>query len=210
MCVALANVPAHAQALPTTAAGVRALTLDQALDLALGASEQVAIARAGAERARAGERRAGSEFRPQLDGVASYDRTLASEFDGIFDGDGGTGCDPLLVNPAASLADRVAELERAYDCPPSGALFGGDDVDLPFGQANTWRITLSFRQALYTGGRLTAQREQAQALRESAELGISTAQAQAALQVAEAFLDAALADRLVAIAEATLDQATRA
>lgn len=211
LCLVLSVASARGQTLPGVPAGVRPLTLDQALDLAVGASEQVAIARAGAERARAGERRAESEFRPQLDGVASYERTLASEFDGIFDGGADEeACNPLLANPSASLTERVAELERAYDCRPADGLFGDGDVDLPFGQANTWRVNLAFRQALYTGGRLSAQREQARALRESAELGISTAQAQAALQVAEAFLDAALSDRLVAIAQATLDQAGRA
>jgi len=99
------------------------LTLDEALDLAVGTSEQVAIARAGAELARAGEQRARSEFSAGQR-IGSYDRTLASEFEGLFGGtDSGTSCQPLLVNPGASLAERVAELERAYDCPPADGFF---------------------------------------------------------------------------------------
>ncbi|MCU0255375.1 MAG: TolC family protein, partial [Vicinamibacterales bacterium] len=95
---------------------------------------------------------------------------------------------------------------------PSGGLFGGgdDDVELPFGQANAWRLNLQVSQPLFTGGRLTAQRDQAQVLRESAELGLSTAQAQAMLDVGQAFLDAALSDRLLAIAQASYEQADRA
>jgi outer membrane protein TolC len=188
------------------------LTLDEALDRAVGTSEVVAIARAGTERARAGERRARSEFLPQVSGAASYDRTLASEFDGLFDATGsGSSCDALVVNPVAPLADRVAELERAYGCEPSDGFFGGgDEVELPFGQANAWRLNVQVSQPLFTGGRLTAQREQAQVLRESAELGVTAAQAQAVLEVGEAFLDAALSDRLLAIAQASFEQADRA
>lgn len=209
LCALLVAGPAVAQ-VPGGGAG-RELTLDQALALAVGASEQVAIARAGLAVAKAGEQRARSERRPRLDGAVSYDRTLASEFDGLFDNAGGDDCPPLMANPAGSLAERVAELERAYDCPPSGGLFGGDDAgDLPFGQANTWRIGVQFSQALYAGGRIRAQEDQARAVREGAEQGITAAQAQAALEVAEAFLDAALSDRLLAIAQATVDQADQA
>ena len=118
---------------------------------------------------------------------------------------------PWSCAPLAPLADRVAELERAYGCEPSGGFFGGgDEVDLPFGQANAWRLNLQVSQALFTGGRLTAQREQAQVLRQSAELGVSGAQAQAMLDVGQAFLDAALSDRLLTIAQASYEQADRA
>jgi outer membrane protein TolC len=202
--------PVLAQA-PAPPAPVQPLTLDEALDLAIGASEQVAFARAGSDRALWGERRARSEFFPTVDGAASYDRTLASEFDGLFEGAGaGSSCDPLLVNPGATLEERVAELERAYDCQPSGGFFGGGDVDLPFGQANTWRFNVIVSQALYTGGRLTAQRDQARTQRESADLGVTSAQAQAMLDVAQAFFDAALSDRLLAIAQLSYEQADRA
>ena len=209
LATSVLSTPALAQAPEPRA--VRRLTLDEALDLAVGTSEQVAIARAGAELARAGEQRARSEFLPQVNGSASYDRTLASEFEGLFGGtDSGTSCQPLLVNPGASLAERVAELERAYDCPPADGFFDGGDSDLPFGQANTWRFNLQVSQALFAGGRITAQKQQAIAQRESADLGVTAAQARAMLDVAQAFLDAALSDRLLAIAQLSFDQADRA
>ena len=69
----------------------RALTLDAVIDLAEARSEQIAIAQFGVTRAVAGEQRARSERLPQLAGGASYDRTLQSEFEGIFSGGAGDG-----------------------------------------------------------------------------------------------------------------------
>jgi outer membrane protein len=69
---------------PTLAgAQPRSLTLAEAMRLADRASEDVAVARAGVERAHAEEDRARSELLPQLSGSASYERTIRSEFQGI-------------------------------------------------------------------------------------------------------------------------------
>jgi outer membrane protein TolC len=77
-----------AAALPQAAAsGGRVLTLDDALTLAEARNESVVIAEAGVRRARGVEAQVHSQRLPQLTGTASYDRTLASEFDGIFDTD---------------------------------------------------------------------------------------------------------------------------
>lgn len=174
---------AHA---PAAAPVPRALTLDDALGLAEKSSERVTIAEAGVARADAAIALVRSEKFPQLFGAASYDRTLKSEFEGLFDAGGGdTG---------------------------GGGGGGGDEVDfsnLPFGQANVYRIGLSFTQLVYAGGRVRAQEAQAAARRESAGLGVTSARAQNTLDVAEAFYDAALADRLVVISEATYAQADR-
>ena len=213
---AAARALAQAAQAPPGAPGARALTLDEALALAETRSEQVQIAEAGVTRAESDEVRARSEWLPQLSASASYDRALASEFEGIFDS-AGAGCIPFTLNPQAPLGDRVAEIERALrDCPPTGNLFGGGDsggdadggeTSLPFGRANTYRLNLLFAQNVYTGGRLTAQREQARLGRASAGLTLASTRAQLALDVAQAFYDAVLSDRLVAIAEATLAQA---
>jgi outer membrane protein TolC len=205
---------------PPTAPGPqekrRALTLDDALALAETRSEQVQIAEAGVTRAESDQLRARSEWLPQVSASASYDRALASEFEGIFDS-GGTPCTPFTLNPQAPLPDRVSEIERALrDCPPTGNLFGGgeggddgEDVSLPFGRANTYRLNLLFAQNVYTGGRLSAQREQARLGRVNAGLTLTSTRAQLALDVAQAYYDAVLSDRLVTIAEATLAQAER-
>ncbi len=197
---------------PGADAPARVLTLDKAIDIALGASEQIAIATAGVTSAEGAVRQAHSERLPQLFGSASYDRTLASEFSGLFDG--GTSCLPLQADPTAPLVDRVAELERAFGCPSTG--FGGgtngdDGLDeLPFGQKNIYRFGLSFTQALYAGGRIAATERQARLRRDNAALTLSSTRAQNVLDVSQAFYDAALADRLVRIAEETYEQADRA
>jgi outer membrane protein TolC len=72
----------------------RVLTLDDALALAEKTSEQVTMAEAGVTRAESAERRVRSEWYPQVSALASYDRALASEFEGLFDA-GGTPCTPL-------------------------------------------------------------------------------------------------------------------
>jgi outer membrane protein TolC len=188
-------------------------TLDEALSLAEARSEQLAIAQAGARRAEAGIALARSERFPQLFGSASYDRALASEFSGLFEGSG-PPCEPLAADPTAPLEDRVTELERAYGCP-SGGLFGGSgedggDADLPFGRKDTWRLGLVFEQAIYAGGRIAAQERQARLGRSSADNSVISTRAQLVLDVSRAFFDAALSDRFVLIAEATYDQADRA
>ena len=176
-CVSYGVRPAAAQATEAVPAGP--LTLEQVLALAETRSEAIAISRAGVQRAEGETVRARSGQLPQLSASAAYDRALASEFSGLFDGtDLGTG----------------------------DGTDGGFE-DLPFGRANTWRISVALSQNLYDGGRLSAQARIADAGRDSARLGVSTARAQLMFDVTQAYYDAALSDRLVRIAEATLDQA---
>ena len=162
--------------------GARVLTLDDALALADVRNETVLIAEAGVRRARGVEAQVHSQRLPQLTGTASYDRTLKSEFEGIFD------------------ADTIG-----------GGEDGGDNAfaDLPFGQPNAYRLGLSFSQLIYAGGRERALERQARLGRESATLSVGQTKAQLAFDVAQAFYDAALADRIFNIADETLAQATR-
>jgi outer membrane protein TolC len=161
------------------------LTLEQVLELAEVRSETVAIARAGIRRAEGDEVRARSGLFPQLNVAVSYDRALASEFEGVFDN----------VN---------------FGAAPGGEQANGDEglEDLPFGRKNTWRVNLSFSQNLFSGGRIGAQRQMAVAGRETALIGLTTSRAQLLFEVTQAYYDAALSGRLVAIAEATVGQAT--
>ncbi len=161
--------------------GVRVLTLDDALALAEVRNETVIISEAGVRRARGVEAQVHSQRLPQLTGTASYDRTLKSEFEGIFDSSDFSGDN------------------------------GGDNAfaDLPFGQPNAYRLGLSFSQLVYAGGRERALERQARLGREVASLSVGSTKAQLAFDVAQAFYDAALADRIYAIADETLAQATR-
>jgi outer membrane protein TolC len=158
------------------------LTLGQVLELAESRSESIALAQAGIRRAEGEQVRARSGRYPQLSAAASYDRSLASEFEGVFD--------------AAAFGD--------------GSDTSGDDTgfeDLPFGRSNTWRLSLSLNQTLYSGGRLQAQDAVAAAGRSSADLAVATTRAQLLFDVTQAYYDAALSSRLVEIAEASRDQA---
>ncbi len=188
------------------------VTLEQVLAIAESRSEAVSMAREGIRRAEGDQVRARSGLLPQLSASASYDRALASEFEGVFGGDtSGPACPPFTLDPLASIDARLTEVERAIDCGAvGGGFFGGGDSsfeDLPFGRENTWRASLALSQNLYSGGRLGAQAAVAAVSRDSAELGLTTARAQALMDVTEAYYDAVLSQRLVAIAEATYDQA---
>lgn len=179
LCGLVSAQPAAAQQPPTLPTGP--LTLEQVLALAESRSESVAIAQAGIRRAEAEQSRARSGRYPQLSATASYDRSLANEFEGVFDD--------------VSFGGGGGEEEN------------GGFEDLPFGRANTWRIGLTVSQNLYTGGRLGAQDAVAAAARESADLSLTTSRGQLMFDVTQAYYDAALSDRLVAIAEASLEQA---
>jgi len=169
--------PARAQAAEVS--GV--LNLQRALEIAEAKSETVALARVALTRNDGDFVRAKSGRRPQLSATASYDRSLANEFQGVFDdidfGGGGGGSD------------------------------SGSFDNLPFGRANTWRATLSFSQNVYDWGRLDAQDALVSAGRRSADQALTAARAQVLFDVTQAYYDAALSGRLVEIAEGAFDQA---
>ncbi len=191
------------------------------LRLAEAKNEQIAIATAGITRAEGEEMRARSEIFPQFSASASYDRALATQFEGIFDS-GGPACTPLTVNPAAPIADRISEIERALkDCPPSSNLFGGgsggngdggdgeseERAAVRSGQYNLAGSDL-LAGPLYSGGRHRGVAP-ARASRTNSELTLNATRAQLSFDVSQAYFDAALSDRLVMIAEETLAQAER-
>ena len=179
--VVLGPLSASAQTAP-----VGPLSLEQVLELAEARSEAIAIARAGIRRAEGEEVRARSGLFPQLNVAASYDRALASEFEGVFDSvDFGT------PQPGDGEANADDGLE-----------------DLPFGRKNTWRVNLAFSQNLYSGGRIGAQRQIATAGHENSLIGLTASRALLLFEVTQAYYDAALSDRLVAIAQASVGQAT--
>lgn len=158
---------------------VTVLTLEEALRRAEAQSESLVIAGAGSARAQADLKRTNSQRYPQISFSGSYDRTLASEFSGVFGG-----------------GDQ-----------------GGSDIDfsdLPFGQANAYRFTLSGSQLLYTAGRVNKQRQQADVGIRNAELTVAATRAVVQFEVTEAFYNVALSERLLGIAQSGYDQADAA
>lgn len=178
---------AFAQAPPTTLpAGP--LALAQVLDLAEAKSESVAIARVALTRNDGDQVRARSGALPQLSATGTYDRSIDSEFRGIFDNVNFGGTDNSGSGTDTGTSDSGLQ-------------------NLPFGRLNTWRATLTFSQNLYSGGRLGAQAALANVGRTSADQALIAARAQLRFDVTQAYYDALLSNRLVAIAEATLEQA---
>src|SRR5262249_9770494 len=124
----LRAVSAQAQTPRTPARPNAPLTLEQALELAEPQSEAISIAREAVQRAEGEQIPARSGLNPQLSLSASYDRALASEFEGVFDTSTlGPTCPPFSLNPQASLDARVAEIERAIDCGAvGGSIFSSE------------------------------------------------------------------------------------
>ena len=201
--------PAAQSALPS-----RAISLDEAVRTAEAQSEAIRIARAGVQRAHGQQYQARSQRLPQLNGSASYTRTLASQFDV-----GGsapavdttkpaappTPCDQYLLGPTATTTERLAGLEDASRCALGQNPFSSFG-SLGFGAKNQYDVGLAFSQNLFSGGRISAQNAVANSGRRSAEIELTAQRAQIRLDVTQAYFDAALADRLVALAESSAVQ----
>jgi len=196
----------------TTVAQIRPLALDEAVRIAEANSETIRIARAGVKRAQGQQYQARSQRLPQLNGSASYTRTLASQFSSA----GGSvpavdttkpapppaPCDQYLLGPTATTDERLAGLEDASRCALGANPFSSFG-NLGFGAKNQYNVGLAFSQNLFAGGRIQAQNEVANAARRTAEIELAAQRAQLRLDVTQAYFDAALADRLVALAESS-------
>lgn len=168
------------------------LSLNEALRLAAGTSESVALARAGEQRARGQQTQARSALMPQLATTLNWQKQLQNQFAAIAkragtdSGGGSTGGDTTSAG-----GDATSSITRIF----------ASEYNFTFG--------LTATQPLYTGGRATANIRAARAGRESAEIGITSAQAQVQLDVTQAYYDALLADRLLTISDSTIVQAER-
>ena len=164
---------AHAQGSDTSSRqAVRQLTLDDALESAEAKSPDLAIARAGVTRAEGQRDKARSQFLPQIFGSAGYTRTLKSQFQGLSFGSDTAGpptCSSFVVDPNASVNQRLTLLESALGCGAGSSPFGSLQ-NLGFGAANQWNLCLSLQQNVFTGGRVTAQYRAANAGRRSATI----------------------------------------
>jgi outer membrane protein TolC len=211
------SVRAQVPTLPTqtTVAQTLPISLDEAVRAAESQSEAIRIARAGVQRAQGQQYQARSQRYPQLNGSASYTRTLASQFSSA----GGSApavdttkppappspCDQYLLGPTATDAQRLAGLEDASRCALGSNPFSSFG-SLGFGAKNQYNLGLSLSQNLFAGGRIQAQNAVANAGRRSAEIELAAQRAQLRLDVTQDYFDAALADRLVALAESSAVQ----
>ena len=148
-----------------------------------------------------------SQFLPQLNGSASYAKTLKSQFAGLAAGGPDTTkpvfkslCTPDI--PAgATAAERQAALDQAQTCQSGGGI---DFSKAGFGAKNQWAFGLQFSQNLFTGGRASGQRNAANAGRRVADIELTAQRAQLVLDVTQMYYNTVLASRLVDIAESAL------
>lgn len=181
-----------------------ALSMSDALDRALGKSQEVRLARAQLELAGAEVTATRAQALPQLDGTFNYTRTYFSPFN--------TGPislpDSMKFSPdsLASVADRLRYIEQnAGNAGLSGlsGLFGS----LPLGRPNTYIARITGSQTLYSGGRTGAALKIAGDYREASRADYREQVSEIALQVKRAYVRATLSQQLESIAQAALDQA---
>ena len=215
LVAAFASTPAIVVAQTPQAAAARAtdravsrdtvrLELTEAIARAVGQSEEVRLARSQVDLADAQVTAARSAALPQIDGNVSYTRT----FDSPFNTGGFTLPDSLTFEPdtTLSLAERVRYLERrapAAGIGGIGALFG----NLPFGQANSYVLSGSVSQPVYSGGRVGAGLAIAREYLDASRLGLQESLADIELQVQNAYFRALLAAELEGISRAAVAQA---
>lgn len=163
------------------------LSLDAALRMASGSSEQVALARAGEQRSRGLLAQSRSALLPQVNTSLNWQKQLQNQFAAAAGGGGNT------TGGGADTTGGAAE-------NPFTRIFASQ-YNFNFG--------LTASQALFNAATAPSIRA-ARLGRESAEIGITTAQTQVQLDVTQSYYDALLADRLVTIADSALVQSERA
>ncbi|MSR22783.1 MAG: TolC family protein [Gemmatimonadetes bacterium] len=181
------------------------LSLEQAVAIAKGESEDVRLARAPVAFADAQIAATRSEAFPQISGSLNYTRTMKSAI-------GGSGTftlpDSLRFSPnsTAGIGERIRYLEdNTLNAALGvlGQLFG----DLPFGQKNVYLATISASQILYSGGRVRSALAIADRAGRSVRLGLAEETAEIEFQVKTAYYQALLAQELATSAEEALAQA---
>ncbi len=189
-----------------TARGAVALSVGDAVSLALDQSEEVGVARARLTGAQAQARKSWAAVLPEVSAQLGYTKTLKSVFQNV--GGGFTLPDSLKFdpNPNAPLEQRVSYLEDKVPLAAYGALgqlFSG----LPFGNENTWLASVTFSQPLFTGGRVRSEIQLAHHNEAAAEASYEDAAGEVVLQVKQAYYDAALARSAVRIVESSVELA---
>ena len=189
--LAMATVPRFAAAQPAAPSGgaPRPLSLAEALTLATGESEQIAIARAGSLRAQGQLGQARAALFPPRATTMNWQKQLQNQF--------------------AAISERSSRNSSGGSGGSDTTSAADNPITRIFASQYNFNVGLSASQPLYGGGRATANIRAARAARESAEIGITSAQAQVQLDVTQSYYDALLTDRLVAIAESSLVQSER-
>jgi len=196
--------PLVAQAAPTL--GPRQLTLQEAMRLAVPASEELKISQAQVMYANGEVKRSYSEFLPQFTITGTYLHLLKSQYDVKIDSSVTTSCPAFTPVPSNPTDQRLDSLESQVSCLSTLDPFASLGF-LPFARPNQYNIGVTLGWTIFNGSIVNGRTRAAKAGRKLADLGITTTQAQLLLDVTQAYFDAALADQLVIIAQDALDQA---
>jgi outer membrane protein len=165
------------------------LSVEQAMQLAERVSHPIAVARAGVEAARAGVTAARGGYWPQVLVSGSYVRTLATEFDGLFD----------APEPAAIELDALP-FGQAH------AWRAGVDVSQRLWDGGRTRSSVALAGTQRTLAELEERQRRAQVVLDAAEAYYEAALADRAVAIGEASL--ALTERTLAYARVGLEQGT--
>jgi outer membrane protein len=196
--------PLAAQAAPTL--GPRPLTLDEAMHLAVPASEELKISQSQVMYANGEVKRSYSEFLPQLTITGTYLHLLKSQYDVKIDSSITTSCPAFTPVPSNPTGQRLDSLETQVSCLSTLDPFASLGF-LPFARPNQYNIGVTLGWTIFNGSIVNGRTRAAKSGRKLADFGITTTQAQLMLTVTQAYFDAALADQLVTIAQDALDQA---
>jgi outer membrane protein TolC len=177
--------------LPAQATVAVAVSLGDALRLAERVSHTVRTAEAGVLRAHGQAWQARAPYLPQVNGTASYQRTLQSQFQAISQKSGSDSGTSSSGGSGSGNDIASSPLAKIFAAP------------------NTVVLGLNLSQNLFTAGRLTAATKGADAAVTAASIALDAARAQLALDVAQAYFDAVAGETLVQIADSTLAQTER-
>lgn len=177
------------------------LTLDDAIERAIGGGEEMKLVEADYASAQAAYKQARSSALPQLHAGVNYTQQIESVFQDL-GSSGGPSWDP---DSTASLEDRVRYLE---DNTPNAAFasLGQLFSSTSFGSEHTWTASMSLTQKLFEGGSIWGSIAAARHAMRSVENARQDRHADVILNIRETYLNALLADRGVEIAKLGLDQ----
>ena len=175
VAAALAAAPARAQA-PTD---TLRLTLDAAIERALGQSEEIRLAKSQVAEMNGQVREAFAGALPQINGSVTYTRQFASIFQGLGgDNNGDTSFTNIFKNS-------------------------------PFGAPNAWAFEVTASQLLFSAGKVGAGLAAAKSARQAAELNRQESATDIAVRVRQAYLDVQYRHRLLGVAAIAIEEARK-
>lgn len=199
--------PAAAQARSRTVrSDTVAVSIEQAVERALGQSQEARLARLRIDLAGADVKEAKAAALPSIDASLDYTRTYASPFN---TGGGFVLPDSLKFTPdsAASIEQRLRYIEKNAANAGLGGL-SGLFGNLPLGQVNGYVARLSGSQTLWSGGKVGAALRIAKDYQDGIRLDVREQLADIELSVRTAYYKAVLAVELETIARVAMEQAS--